>query len=183
MPAHAMIKLANRRTGILIVAIAFALSGAVSALISSILISSGPNLPQWIVYFVGVPFAIVSMLFFSASSRQAPVLLVLNSAAWIVAYFTYLYVGYLSLSSSLQYLLWCAPGFVGGVCVALATAIGRRNLFRITKIIVVALIGLVTGMLFFAFNGVDAPPPWRIYADFAVWQSAVGVTLYLLSAR
>jgi hypothetical protein len=173
MPARAMIKLANRGIGILVVAIAFALSGFASALMCS----SGEHIPEWTIYLVGVPFAIVSMLFFSNSPRLAIVLLVLNSAAWVAAY-----LSVFATAKANQYVAMCVPGFVGGFLVAVATGISRRNLLRISKIVIVALVGLVTGLSFFVNTGLESPQ-WRIFAAFALWQSVVGVTLYLLSAR
>ena len=173
MPAQVMIKLANRRTGILVIAIAFALSGVASALMCS----APENTPEWIIYSAGVPFAIVSVLFFSDSRGRALVLLVLNSAAWVAAY-----LSVFATAKTNQYFAMCVPGFVGGLCVAIATGISRRSLLRITKIVIVALVGLVAGLSFFVNTGLEAPQ-WRIYAAFVLWQSAVGVTLYLLSAR
>jgi hypothetical protein len=167
-----MIRLANRRIGILVIAIAFALSGLASALMCS----AGENTPRWIIFLVGVPFAVVSVLFFADSPRLAAVLLILNSAAWVAAY--------LSMSLPIEYprLAMCIPGFVGGVCVAVATGISRRKLLALTSIVITGIVGLVTGLSFFLNMGMDAPL-WRIYADFVLWQSVVGVTLYLLSAR
>jgi hypothetical protein len=180
MPARAMIRPANRWIEILVVAIFFALSGLASGLILS---GSGSrsngvdfSIP-WNVYLVGVPFGLVSALVFSNSPRLAPALLVLNSAAWVAAF-----LSLLAVATANQYLAVCVPGFVGGVCVAAATGIGSGNPLRIRRIAIVALVGSVTGLAF--FNGPDGGlPPWRIYADFALWQSAVGVTLYALSAR
>jgi hypothetical protein len=168
-----MIKLANRRTGILVIAIAFALSGVASALMCS----APESTPEWVIYLAGVPFAIVSVLFFANSARLVPVLLVLNSASWVAAY-----LSVFATAKTNQYFAMCVPGFVGGLCVAVATGISRRNLLRITRIVIVALVGLVTGLSFFLSTGLEVAQ-WRIYAAFVLWQSAVGVTLYLLSAR
>ena len=166
-----MVKLSNRRTGILVIAIAFALSGAASALMCS----AGEGTPRWIIFLVGVPFAAVSVLFFANSPRLAPVLLVLNSAAWVVAYVS------LSLDIRVPLLGMGLAGLLGAVCVAISTGIGRRNLLSLGKIAIIGVVGFAAAMPFCYLSPDNFQ--WLMYAGFIVWQVAIGVSLYILSAR
>ena len=133
-----MIRLANRRTGILAIAVAFGLSGAASALMCS----AGESTPVWIIYLVGAPFAVVSALFFADSPRLVPVLLVLNSAAWVIAYLR------LFLDIRIPFLGMGLAGFLGAVCVTVSTGISRRNLLNLGKIFIVSVVGIAAAMPF-----------------------------------
>jgi hypothetical protein len=106
-----------------------------------------------------------------------PVVVILLCLVWAGAFWTAI-----ALDQRTPHLNMCAAGLVGGLGVAISTAIGCRTLIHARPLLLMAATGAVAALAFqlpFFTQGPDAAMVW----PFAIWQAAVGTLLYALSGR
>jgi hypothetical protein len=131
--------------------------------------------------FLGVapavlPFAILAVVLCVRPAVLMPVAAILQCLVWAGAFWVAV-----ALDRGSPHLNMCAAGFVGGLGVAAATAIGCRRLLHIRPVLLLAAAGAVAAVLFqlpmFTGNGMGMA--WA----FAIWQCAVGTLLVAMSRR
>ena len=120
-----------------------------------------------------LPFAILAAVLSVRPPWLMPVAAVLYCAVWTGA----VQIAVL-LDSPAHYMNMCIAGLAGGLGVALATAIGCRELFRFRPLALLTATGAIAAIPF-QMGGPDSLMP----LDFAIWQGAVGTLLYALSGR
>jgi hypothetical protein len=163
-------------TRYLLLAIAFGLSGALSAWLLSFN-SDGPWLWGWP---VALPFAILSVTLWVRSLKFALIIVVLEAVVWQAAF-----RGAVSLAGLGNYASVCIGGFIGGAGVAASMGLRYRELFPKTGW--AALLGAVAALPFGLWLRLDSGPESSqlplLMLCFAVWQIATGLFLHRTCSR
>jgi hypothetical protein len=123
-----------------------------------------------------LPFAILAAILCVRPAPLMPVVAILHCLVWTGAFWTAI-----ALDQRTPHLNMCAAGFVGGLGVALSTAIGCRKLIRARPLLLLAAAGAVAALPFQLplFTGSDV----EAICPFAIWQGVVGTLLYAMSGR
>jgi hypothetical protein len=138
--------------------------------------------------FIGVPFALICAFLMARGRWLVPAGLAI-SLVWPMA--RLIAVG-IAFTTETEFLPMTVAGLIGGVGVAGALGIARRQLLSPWRIACAGLIGAVAGLAFQPWlnsyrshlNTVpEALQPIRLCLAFAVWQSAVGISVLVLSKR
>jgi hypothetical protein len=163
----------SRPLKLILAAILFAGAGVLTPLLTDLPLvrTSLGNAPAVL------PFAILAAILCVRPVLTMPVVAVLHCLVWTGAFWLAVY-----LDSDAPHWNMLAAGLVGGLGVALSTAIGCPKLWRIRAILALAATGAVAAVPFemqLFTQGPDASMMW----PFAIWQAAVGTLLYALSER
>jgi hypothetical protein len=158
------------------VALTFAVTGA----LSSQLLPFHGSFDIWRLCVPPVPFALLSALLFLRTPK-AVLIVPLNVAVWLVAYFTVMLPAPFKPRVSV-YLLMLAGGLVGGVGLVLCAAIHHHDLLGWRYLVAGGLIG---GLAALPFGVCPCSPPVEscFLYSFAIWQAAVGTYLYAICTR
>jgi hypothetical protein len=162
-----------------LLAIAFGLSGALSAWV----LVFDPNGPPWLwAWPVALPFAVLSVALWARSLKFAPIIVVLDAVVWQAAF-----RGAVALNGLGDYAAVCIGGFIGAAGVVACMGLVRREL--LSRAGWAGLLGaaaaLPFGLWLHVDSGADAGSPHLplLILCFGVWQIAIGLFLQHSYAR
>jgi hypothetical protein len=123
-----------------------------------------------------LPFAILAVILCVRPTLLMPVVAILLCLVWAGAFWVAV-----ALDNRTPHLNMYAAGLIGGLGVAVSTAMGCRKLIRARPLLLLAAAGAIAAVPFqFPLFGSD----WMNMAGaFAIWQAVVGTLLYAMSDR
>jgi hypothetical protein len=153
-----------------VVVVLFALSGALSYFLFTFW--NNQEFPP------GIPFGLVAAFWLVRPWKLWPVSIVLIDLVWIGSVHTAIAL----MSDKRTYLAMAVAGLIGGLGVAIATGIGCRTLLSIPSLAMAAIAGGLAALPFGWWVQGSEKNAFAGVACFAIWQAAVGTTLWARSS-